>query len=123
MLLQDEITASGSIQWRMHTNATVETSGTGATLKIGDKTLQMTILNPPQGVSVDKGPAARYPDDPAPPEPDQENPTVTVVMINLPAGTHTLQVLFNPQWEGMSASDFVTPASVPLDSWSLTSHN
>ena len=51
------------------------------------------------------------------------NPTVTVVTIVLPAGQYSIQVLFNPQWPGMAASDFVTPPSVPLTQWTLTSHN
>ncbi|RDX51074.1 hypothetical protein OH76DRAFT_1347831 [Lentinus brumalis] len=125
VLLQDDINASGDIMWRMHTNATVAVDGTSATLKIGDKTLQMTILNPPNGVSITTGPAVRFSDDPPlPPDAsDQENPGVTVVMINLPAGTYSLQVLFNPQWAGMSASDFKTPPAVAIDDWSLTSHN
>lgn len=111
--------------WRMHTNATVTVSGTSATLKIDDKTMQMTILNPPEGVSVTTGPAKRFDDDPPLPngQSDQENPGVTVVMINLPAGTHSLQVLFNPQWDGMQSGDFVTPPTVAIDNWSLTSHN
>ncbi|KAI0719986.1 chondroitin AC/alginate lyase [Cerioporus squamosus] len=125
VLLQDDINASGDIMWRMHTNATVTVDGTSATLKIGDKTMQMTILNPPSGVSISTGPAVRFSDDPALPDgaSDQENPGVTVVMISLPAGTYSLQVLFNPQWSGMSASDFKTPAAVAIDDWSLTSHN
>ncbi len=110
--------------WRMHTNATVTASGTSATLKIGDKTLQMTILNPPDGVSLTTGAAQRLPDDPALPDgaTDQPNEGVTVVMISLPAGKYSLQVLFNPQWDGMSSGDFKTPASVAIDDWSLTSH-
>ena len=125
VLLQDDIDASGSIMWRMHTNATVEVSGTSATLTIGDKKLQMQILNPPDGVTVTTGPAKRFDDDPALPQgaSDQDNPGVTVVMINLPSGTYSLQVLFNPQWDGMSASDFVSPPSVALDSWTLRSHD
>ena len=124
VLLQDDIDASGDIMWRMHTNATVETSGTSATLRIGDKTMQMTILNPPDGVTLTTGPAQRFEDDPPLPEgaSDQENPGVTVVMINLPAGSHSLQVLFNPQWDGMQSSDFKTPQAVAIDDWSLTSH-
>ena len=111
--------------WRMHTNATVSVDGNTATLTIGDKTLKMTILNPPEGVSMTTGDAVRFSDDPALPEGqvDQPNPGVTVVMINLPAGEYSLQVLFNPQWDGMSDSDFVTPPSVPIDNWSLSSHN
>ncbi|KAH9898198.1 chondroitin AC/alginate lyase [Cubamyces lactineus] len=125
VLLQDDIDAQGDIMWRMHTNATVQISGTSATLTIGDKKLQMTILNPPDGVTITQGPAQRFDDDPPLPSgaTDQPNPGVTVVMINLPAGQYSLQVLFNPQWDGMSASDFVTPPSVPIDNWSLTSHD
>ena len=125
VLLQDDINTSGSIMWRMHTNATVTVDGATATLKIGDKTLTMSILNAPEGFSMTTGPAERFSDDPAlpPGQVDQPNPGVTVVMISLPAGSYSLQVLFNPQWDGMSSSDFVTPPSVPLGSWSLTSHN
>ncbi|OBZ79527.1 hypothetical protein A0H81_01229 [Grifola frondosa] len=127
VLLQDDITASGSIMWRMHTNASVaiDSSGTSATLTIGDQTLQMQILNAPSGATITQGPATRFSNDPPlpPGQVDQPNPGVTVVMISLPAGTYSLQVLFNPQWSGMSASDFVTPPSVPIDSWTLTSHN
>ncbi|KAH9857983.1 chondroitin AC/alginate lyase [Lenzites betulinus] len=125
VLLQDDINASGDIMWRMHTNATVTVSGTSATLTIGDQKMQMTILNPPDGVTITTGDAVRFSDDPPLPDGqvDQPNPGVTVVMINLPAGQYSLQVLFNPQWSGMSASDFVTPPSVAIDNWSLTSHN
>ncbi|KAI0639610.1 chondroitin AC/alginate lyase [Trametes polyzona] len=125
VLLQDDIDASADIMWRMHTNATVTTDGASATLKIGDKTVQMSILNAPNGATFSTGDAVRFSDDPPLPEGqvDQPNPGVTVVMINLPAGKYSLQVLFNPQWDGMSANDFVTPPSVPIDSWSLTSHN
>ena len=125
VLLQDDITATGTIMWRMHTNATVTVDGSTATLKIGDKTLTMSILNAPDGFSMTTGAAVRFNDDPALPagQTDQENPGVTVVMISLPAGEYSLQVLFNPQWDGMSSSDFVTPPSVALDSWTLRSHD
>ena len=125
VLLQDDIEASQPIMWRMHTNATVTVSGTSASLKIDDQELQLSILNPPDGVSITTGEATRFQDDPALPDgaSDQPNPGVTVVMINLPSGQHSLQVLFNPQWPGMSSSDFVTPPNVAIDSWSLTSHN
>jgi hypothetical protein len=121
VLIQDDINAQGDIEWRMHTNATVAVNGQSATLTIGDKTVKMTILNAPDA-QISTGPATRYPDDPTPPDPDPENPGVTVVSIKLAAGTHSLQVLFNPQWPGMSDSDFKTPGSVPIDNWSLTSH-
>ncbi|KAI0347815.1 hypothetical protein BDW22DRAFT_1319654 [Trametopsis cervina] len=127
VLLQDDITTSQPIMWRMHTNATVtiDQSGTSATLQINDQTLVMQVLNPTSGVTITQGPAQRFPDDPPLPAggDDPDNPTVTVVMITLPAGTYSLQVLFNPQWPGMSSSEFVQPPSVAVDSWTLTSHN
>lgn len=111
--------------WRMHTNATVDANGTSATLKIGDQTLTMSLLNAPDGAEFTTGPAQRFSDDPATPAgwPDPENPGVTVIMISLPAGTYSLQVLFNPQWSGMQSSDFKTPPSVSLDNWTLKSHD
>jgi len=123
VLVQDEINAQAGVQWRMHTNATVTigNSGTSATLSLDGQTLIMNILNPPSGAVFTTSDAVRFSTDPAPPQADQPNPGVTVVIISLPAGTYTLEVLFNPQWPGMSASDFITPSSVPLDSWSLTS--
>jgi hypothetical protein len=127
VLLQDDIFAQGSVMWRMHTNATVsvDTSGTLATLTLDGQTLTMQILNAPAGAGFTTGPAQRLSGDPALPEgqSDQPNPNVTVVSISLPAGKYSLQVLFNPQWPGLQASDYVTPKSVPLSSWSLTSHN
>jgi hypothetical protein len=123
VLIQDEITSQAAVQWRMHTNATVTigSGGTSATLTLDGQTLIMDILNPPSGAVFTTSDAVRFPTDATPPDPDQPNPGVTVVIISLPAGTYTLEVLFNPQWPGMSASDFITPSSVPLASWSLTS--
>jgi hypothetical protein len=109
----------------MHTNATVsvDSSGTTATLTLDGQTMIVTILNPPSGAAFTTSDAIRFPTDPTPPQPDQPNPGVTVLIIDLPAGSYTLEVLFNPQWPGMSASDFVTPPSVALDNWTLTSHD
>ena len=125
VLLQDEVTASGEIQWRMHTNATVTVSGASATLELDSQKMTVTLLNPPPGAAFATSEAVRVPNsaEPGPQIPDQPNPGVTVLTLTLPAGTYTLPVLFNPQWSGMSASDFVTPAVVALDNWSLTSHN
>lgn len=127
VLLQDDINAQGTVMWRMHTNATVniDSGGTSATLTLDGQTLKMTILNAPSGAQFAKGDAVRLAGDPALPsgQSDQPNPGVTVVSISLPAGQYSLQVLFNPQWSGLQASDYVTPKSVPLSSWSLTSHN
>ncbi|KAH8827651.1 heparinase II/III family protein [Flagelloscypha sp. PMI_526] len=121
VLIQDEINASGTVEWRMHTNATITTSGTTATLQRDGKTLNMSILNAPSGAQFSTSEAKR--ETAADGVTDQANPGITVLKISLPAGQYTLQVLFNPQWEGMSASDFKTPGSVALDNWSLTSHN
>lgn len=110
----------------MHTNATVaiDTTGTTATLTLDGQTMIVSIQNPPSGAVFTQGLAQRFSTDVTPPIPDQPNPNVTVLMIDLPnSGTYTLEVLFNPQWPGMSSSDFVTPPSVALDSWTLTSHN
>lgn len=125
VLLQDDINTSQAFQWRMHTNATVATSGTTATLTLEGKTMSVSILNAPAGATFGVAQPVRFSDDPALPQGqvDQENRGVTVLTIDLPAGTYNLQVLFNPQWQGMSSSDFVTPPSVPVSSWSLTSHN
>jgi len=126
VLIQDEITAQHGIQWRMHTNATITidpSSGTSATLNLDGQTLKVTIVAPPNGAKFSTSVAKRFDTDVTPPAPDQDNPGVTVLIISLPAGTYNLQVLFNPQWSGMSDSDFVTPKTVPLDSWSLSSHN
>jgi hypothetical protein len=126
VLVQDDITgAQSEIQWRMHTNATVTLSGTSASLSLEGKTMQVSILNPPSGAQFETLDAVRYSDDPALPDgmTDQANPGVTVLAITLPAGTYNLQVLFNPQWPGMAASDFKTPPFVAIDSWALRSHD
>lgn len=122
VLLQDEVNTSAAVQWRMHTNATVTPNGSSATLLLADKTMKVQILSP-SGATFTTLNATRYPDDPTPPQADQDNPGVTVLAINLPAGQAQIQVLFNPQWAGMSDSDFVTPPSVNLDQWTVTSHN
>lgn len=124
VLLQDEIsTTDAAVMWRMHTNATISLSGATATLSLGGKTLQAQILSPSSAQFEQMDPVRLSSDPPLPSgQSDQENKGVHVLVINLPAGTSTIQVLFNPQWDGMSSSDFVTPNNVALDSWSLTSH-
>lgn len=109
----------------MHTNATVTigSDGTSATLKLDGQVMNVILLNPPSGAAFTTSDAVPLSSSPAPPQPDQPNPGVTVLIISLPAGTYTLEVLFNPQWPGMSTSDFVTPPSVSLASWSLNSHD
>ncbi|KAL0578608.1 hypothetical protein V5O48_003399 [Marasmius crinis-equi] len=122
VLVQDEITSTDPIQWRMHTNATVTVDGSGssATLTRDGKTMTMQILSP-SGAKFTTSAATRFTTDPAPPVLDQENPGITVVIIELAAGTNNIQVLFNPQWGGNTK--MVTPSSVNLDNWSLDSHN
>jgi len=125
VLLQDDITSvTTQVQWRMHTNATVTLNGASATLTLGGKTMQVSILNPASGVVFETLEPVRYSSDPALPTGavDQPNPGVTVLAISLQPGTYNLQVLFNPQWDGASASDFLTPGFVAIDDWSLTSH-
>jgi len=125
VLLQDDIQSSENIQWRMHTNATIDPQGTLATLDIEGKKMQVEILSAPSGVTFVKADPVRYSDDPALPQgqTDQQNPGVSVLTIDLPAGQYSLQVLFSPQWNGMSSSDFVKPSAVPLSSWTVDSHN
>ncbi|KAJ6490637.1 chondroitin AC/alginate lyase [Mycena vitilis] len=123
VLLQDEVNASAGVMWRIHTNATVnvDSSGTSATLTLDGQTMKVAMLNPPDGAKFTTSAATRFDSDPTPPAPDQENPGVTVLIIDLPAGTHNIQVLFNPQWPG--PVNYVTPPSVNLDQWSLRSHD
>lgn len=127
ILVQDEITATQPMLFRFHTNATVavDDSKTSATLTIDDKSMKIQLLNPSSDMQMSTGPAERFPDGFGLPagQTDQPNPGVTVVTISMDAGTKSLQLLFNPQWSGMSASDFKTPPSVPIDQWSLTSHD
>ena len=125
VLIQDEINAQQSVMWRAHTNATVtvSTDGLTATLTIGSATTTVQLLNPPSGAQFTTMEAVRFSTDPPTPagNPDQPNDGVTVLVISLPAGSYTLEVLINPQWAGMSSSSYTTPSSVPLSQWSVTS--
>jgi len=125
VLLRDEITTTGSIMWRAHTNATITTSGSTATLSRDNQTLIATILNPPSGVQFTKADAVRLAGDPALPtgQTDQPNTGVTVLVIDIPtvtSGNTVIEILFTP---GGSQSSSLTAKSVPLSQWSLTSHN
>jgi len=136
ILLQDDVTgATVTSQWRMHTNASVSVTGTSATLTMpttGNK-MAVSILNPTNGIVFTTGQPVRYANDPPVPvtgnatqdawNKDQPNPGVTVLIIEIPTGTNSIQVLFNPQWAGMTADQFKTPPSVPVTGWSLTSHD
>jgi hypothetical protein len=124
ILLQDEITTTAPLQWRMQTNATITPNGPSATLTIDDKTMMVQLLNPPAGAAFSRSDPVRTTKAPqlAPgQEPDQPNPGASVLIIELPAGTYNLQVLFNPQWDNFKS--FQTPPTVNLADWTLTSHN
>jgi len=126
LLLQDEITGSGAnVQWRMHTNATIDISNNSktATLTLGGEKLVAQLL---QDGTWGTAQPVRYSTDPPLPagaiNQDLPNTGVTVLTIDVNPGTWTLSVLFNPQYEGWSSSSFKTPPNVPLAQWSLTSH-
>lgn len=134
MLLRDEISGATSgedIMWRMHTNATVSTSGATATLTLDGKTVQVEILNAsPSTLAFSTEEAVRLSQDGSIPtsgqyDVDLSNGNTTVLVIdNTAGGSFTADVLFTPQWPDLSSSDYVTTvSSVAIDSWSLTSHN
>ena len=136
VLIQDDISgvpAGTDVQWRAHTNATVTISsnGTSASLALGGETLIASILSGPSGAAFSTEAASRTSNDPPVPtgpntaeDGDQPNPGVTVLVIDNPnGGSYSLEVVLNPQWSGFTASNYVTPPSVGLDTWSLTSHN
>lgn len=117
----------------MHTNATVALSNSDrtATLTIGDETLVATLRSP-SGATFGTEDAQRLSSDPTTTQfdgatvtmsEDQPNPGVTVLTIDVAAGTNTIEVLFNPQWNGWTESDFVNPPDVAIADWSVTSHN
>jgi hypothetical protein len=134
LLIQDDIAGvptGTDVQWRAHTNATVTIAGNGtsASLALGGQTLTASILSGPSGAVFTTANPTRASQDPPVPtssseDGDQPNPGVTVLVIDNPnGGSYSLEVLFNPQWSGLAASDFVTSKNVAIDSWSLTSHN
>lgn len=125
VLLQDELTSiPDASQWRVQTNATISIDSTGriATLALGGKNLIAKILSP-DGVTFSDLPSSRTSKAPAiaPGLQDMDNGNARVLAIDIPSGTNTVQVLFNPQWDDFTS--FVDPPSVALADWSLTSHN
>lgn len=109
----------------MHTNATITYSDNNrvATLSLGDKSLTATILDTAPTLTFQTLAPNRTADAPQLRDGgyDLPNPGVSVLAIDIPSGDTTLEVLFNPQWDGLSASDFKTPSSVSLSDWSTTS--
>lgn len=125
VLLQDELTSiTEAAQWRVQTNATISIDSTGriATLALGGQNLVAKILSP-DGVTFSDLPSSRTSKAPAiaPGLQDMDNGNARVLAIDIPAGTNTVQVVFNPQWSDFT--DFVDPPSVALADWSLTSHS
>lgn len=129
VLIQDELSGFNTAEWRMHTNATINLGNNNrqATMTLNGATMIANILD--SAPSATFGTAQPTPTGTVVSPPtavggtNLPNPGVTVLTIDVPADTTTLEVLFNPQWEGMAASAYATPTSVPLSSWSLTSHN
>lgn len=109
----------------MHTNATVTVTNNGQTANLALNGNKLTVQLLSSGMQFGTAQPVRLSSDPALPSDalsqDQPNVGVTVLTIDVPTGSQTVQVLFNPEWPNFSS--FVTPPSVPLDNWSLTSHN
>ncbi|THV07865.1 heparinase II/III family protein [Dendrothele bispora CBS 962.96] len=124
VLIQDEVTSSTTWQWRMHTNATVSVSENSATLDLDGKTMKLDILSP-SGATFTTSAAKRFDTDVTPPDPDQDNLGVTVVIVEVQGSSdaQNLQVLFSPQWgNGVSLMGTGDVKNVALNDWSLTSH-
>ncbi|PWN36949.1 uncharacterized protein FA14DRAFT_159220 [Meira miltonrushii] len=55
---------------------------------------------------------------------DQPNPTVSLLYIELPGGSQTtIETIWQPKWPKAQSGDDAAPKEVPLNQWSLTSHN
>ncbi|GAA5829964.1 hypothetical protein JCM11251_007950 [Rhodosporidiobolus azoricus] len=131
ILVRDELETTATIQWRMHTNATVSLSNNDrtATLELGGKTLIAELTGATDSEAT-FGTEDAVRDSSQPTQsagttmsPDQPNPGVTVLTVNVAAGTRTIEVLFNPQWDDMNESEYITPANVAIADWSVTSHD
>jgi hypothetical protein len=85
------------------------------------------ILNAPSGVTWTTLQPTRQPGGPAPSpsgngeNTDSPNPGVTVLAIqrNSDGQDWSNSVLLNPQWPGMAAAAFSTPAAAAVTSWGL----
>lgn len=127
--MQDEITVpeGQNLQWRMQTNATITIDSTGkiATLALNGETLIATIQPTSVGIFTTQL-AVALPTDPVLPPGEasafQPNPGVTVLTIALGPGEQLIQVLFNPQWSNFNSQSYVSPPSVAIADWTLTSH-
>jgi hypothetical protein len=103
-------------------NATVSANGKQATLTLNGETMQVELVT---GANLSFGTAepVRLPNDPPLPagSPDLPNPGVTVLTIDIPAGSTSYQVLFTPQWPNVQSSSYVNnPPEIPMAQWTLT---
>ena len=134
VLLQDDIDTGSQMQWRMQTNATISADGKSADLELNGEKMTVMIVQPEDGLSFGSGKAEHDP-TPNPDLPgggegknadieniDSNGKETSVLTIDIKPGQYSLQVVFNPQWNGMSSNDFITPNNVAIDDWSLTSH-
>lgn len=146
VLQQDEIKGSVGkkrVQWRVQTNATVSLSpdhkeatltidtirdpnaATDLTVHVPKKTLKLSLLSPTDAsakfrVHTPAGKGAAYSNKFNNPP----NDGVTTITVTLdPGKDQTIQTWWQPQWDDAGSSDEEKPKSVPLDQWSLTSHD
>lgn len=144
VLQQDEIAGSVGkkrLQWRVHTNATVDLSSDGrtATLTIDSlhnpnaatklsihmpkKTLKVSLLSPADARFKTNTPAGKgkaYTNTFNNPS----NDGVTTLSVALtPGKDQKLQTWWQPQWDDLDDDDEKRPKDVALDDWSLTSHD
>ena len=84
--------------------------------------MTVTIQSPAGGQFNTLQPVRLTSDPPTPTGwPDLDNPGVSVLAINLAAGTQTVAIVFSPNWNSSFTAS--TPPQVALSGWSLTSHN
>lgn len=115
VLLQDDIEVKGTttIEWAMHTQATITTAGNKATLIMGDaakgggQTLTAVLLSP-EGASFS---TAEPPEKPNEQARDLKNYHVLKVKLPDVKGKHTIAIAFAPGAEAPAAP------VVPLDQW------
>lgn len=145
VLQQDEISASvgkSRVQWRVQTNATVTLSSdskealltideikdpnaaTDLAISVPKKTLKLSLLSPTDAsakfrVHTPAGQGAAY----ANTFNNPSNDGVTTITVTLkPGKDQTVTTWWQPQWDDLGDADKTTPKNVPLDNWSLTSH-
>ena len=82
-----------------------------ATLALNGKTVQVQLRSPSSGSFGTAQPAQGS-------STEEPNPGVTVLTIDIPTGTTTVETLWVPQ--GVNAGNV---PNVALSSWSTTSHN